>query len=558
MTTRPESVTLHLAAPTIPATASASARVIEGLCVPYGPVGNSSLGSITFGQDSLSFTEVSRVKLLFQHDPKVSLGHAIALEQRPEGLWGRFQVAEGPDGDKALLEASNGSRDGLSVGVLLDSEVIAEIADKWAEGDNTPTSARGRLLEVSQVSIPAFDDARIPAVSESAMSGHLTLAVAFQSPEHSAPAMQIKEKSMSETQVSAATPAQAEVPAASPNPAATSSTVVASEAPVYTFDGKGASFVRDAYNARFSFDSEAAERFRRFESQVAEGESAQVGLLTAAVAIRSGATQFIQNGYRPDLLVEVIDKGRPLVSRIGTVNLTDATPFRLPVEGVMTGGVGDHTEGTAHVTEGSLAVSDVTITPGAISGAFRLSRELVDSSNPALDRIALQAMTRNYQAATEAKVVAALAAADGTATVSINTVQKLRVEINSYYDLLLNDPSGVAAHPGFYSALLADVDTTGRSMLSTVNPMNAVATPNAGHTGANVDGIEVFKAYAVSANDAYLYRAEDVLIGESSLQTFRFEEVEGPGVIKLALWSYFVAAVTRTGSVVKLTSAGTD
>lgn len=560
---RPESITLQMAAAGSPVTASPSQRIIEGLCVPYGPVGNSSLGSITFSEGSLTYAEVGRVKLLFQHDPKVSLGHAIELQDRPEGLWGRFAVAEGPDGDRALTEATGGSRDGLSVGVLLDEEVLSQIVDKWVEGDNSPTAAAGRLLEVSQVSIPAFDDARIPSAASAAMSGHLTLAVAFTTPEASAPVTQ-KEKHMSETTVSAAAPAQAEVtahaeaPTASPNPAATLSTMVAAEAPVYTFDGTGPSFVRDMWNARFNMDSEAHRRVEQFNQRIVQQDMAQVGLLTAAVETRATAPNFVPQPYRPELLVEVIDKGRPLVSRIGTFNLTDATPFRLPVEGEMTGGVGDHTEGTAHVAEGDLAVGDVTVTPGAISGAFRLSRELIDATNPALDRIALNAMLRQYRYATEAKVVAALAASDSTATVSINTVQKLRVEINNYYDALLDEPSAIAAHPGFYSTLLADVDGSGRPMLASVNPQNAAGQPKPGHTGAYIDGVELFKAYGVSANDAYLFRAEDLMIGESSVQTFRFEEVEGPGVIKLALWSYFVAKVTRTGSVVKITSAGTD
>lgn len=573
MTTRqPESVTVQLAAAGQPVTASPAERFIEGLCVPYGPVGHSSLGAITFAQGSLTFAEVGRVKLLFQHDPKISLGYAVSLEDRPDGLWGKFLVADGPDGDKALVEAANGARDGLSVGVHLDEDTLAQIIEKWMSDDTSETAAAGRLLEVSQVSIPAFDDARIPssaAAAKAALSGHVTLAVQFgnpPTPPATPTAPPKKENTMPETQVSAATPATAEgpasvtepAPAPSPNPAATSSTTVGSEAPVYTFDGRGPSFVRDMFHARFDGDRDAAERVNRFNERWIEQDAAQVGVLTAAVETRATAPNFIQEGYRPDLLVEVIDKGRPLVSRIGTVGLTDATPFRLPVEGEMTGGVGDHTEGTAHVAEGDLAVGDVTVTPGAISGAFRLSRELIDATNPALDRIALRAMNRGYQSATEAKVAAALAASDGTATVSIDTVQELRQQLNAYYDSMLEDASGVASHPGFYSALLADVDGNGRPMLASVNPQNAGGTPRAGHTGADVDGIEVFKAYAVSANDAFLYRAEDVFIGESSLQTFRFEEVEGPGVVKLALWSYFVAKVTRTGSVVKLTSAATD
>lgn len=563
-----DSLTLQLAASGEPVTASTDERIIEGLCVPYGPVGHSSLGAITFAQGSLTFSEVGRVKLLFQHDPKVSLGYALSLEDRPDGMWGRFQVADGPDGDRALAEAANGARDGLSVGVMLDEDVLAEIIEKWWNDDTSETAASGQLLEVSQVSLPAFDDARIPsaASAKAGLSGHVTLAVAFgnpQTPAAPAPEIQKENTTMTETTVTAAAPAQPEVPAepvaqAAPNPSAVLAGLQVSEQPVYTFDGRGPSFVRDMWRARFDNDYEAQQRVRQFNERWIEQDVAQVGVVTAAVETRATAPNFIQQGYKPELLIEVIDKGRPLVSRIGTIPLADATPFRLPVEGEMTGGVGDHTEGEAHVAEGDLEVGDVTVTPGAISGAFRLSREVIDATNPALDKMALRAMTRNYQAATEAKVAAAFTAADGVATVSISTVQKLRAEINAYYDLMLEDPSAVAAHPGFYSALLADVDTTGRPMLASVNPQNAAGTPRAGHTGADVDGVEVFKAYAVTANDAFLYRAEDVLLGESTLQTFRFEEVEGPGVIKLALWSYFVAKVTRTGSVVKVTSAATD
>lgn len=566
---RPDSVTIQMAA-SAPATASASERVIEGLAVPYGPVGNSSLGAITFAQGSLTYAEVGRVKLLKQHDPERVLGYAVSLEDRPDGLWARFAIPEGDDGDTALVEAADGRRDGLSVGVRLSEDVLEKIVEKWIEGDNSATAAAGHLLEVSQVSIPAFDDARIPSAASrpqkaaAAMTGHVTLAVTFgepQTPEAPAPVIQ-KENTMSETTVSAASPAPAEVTAAapspSPNPAATPSTAVSSEAPVYTFDGNGPSFVRDMWHARFDGDRDAQDRVHRFNERIVSLDAAQHGILTAAVQVRTDVGEFIQQGYKPEMLVEVIDKGRPIISRVGTVGLTDATPFRVPVEGAMTGGVGDHVEGEAHVTEGDLAVDDVTVTPGAISGAYRLSRELIDASNPALDRMALRAMSRNYQAATEAKAVAALAAIDSTATLNIDKVQEVRTELNAYYDAVLTEASGVAASTGFYSALLADVDTTGRSMLSTINPMNAIATPKAGYTGAYVDGTEVYKAYAVSANDAYLYSADDFLIGESNILTFRFEEVEGPGIVKLALWAYFSATVTRAGSVVKVTSAAAD
>lgn len=553
---RPESVIVQMAA-AAPAETSTQERSIAGLAVPYGPVGNSSLGSITFSQGSLTWAEAGRIKLLRQHDPDVVLGYATRLDDGPGGLDSAFHVPDSPEGDIALAEAADGRRDGLSVGVLLDEDVLTEMVDKWVAGDTTPTAARGRLLEVSQVSLPAFDDARIPSAASAAMTGHVTLAVAFTTPAAPAPDTQ-KENVMTETLVSAATPAQAEVtgPTASPNPAATASTRVVSEAPVYTFDGRGPSFVRDMFLARFDQDPVALERVNRFNERWVTQDVGQVqAFLRAAVETRTTAPDYIPPGYRPDMFVEVIDKGRPLTSRIGTTSLADATPFKLPVEGEMTGGVGDHTEGTAHVAEGDLALGSLTITPGAISGAFRLSRELIDATNPALDKVAVRAMTRNYQYATEAKVVAALETSDSTATASVNTVVELRDEINKYYDAMFNDPTAVAASPSYYSTLLKDVDSTGRPHLASIGSTNAVGTGKAGGTGADIDGVEIHKAWSVAATMAYLYSADDVFIGESSVQTFRFEEVEGPGVVKLALWSYFAAGVTRPGSVVKVTSA---
>lgn len=548
---KPESMVLRLSLPSdaLPATAAVEKRQISGLALPYGPVGNSSLGAIRFQQGSLTWSETGRVKLLKQHDPERVLGFATEIEDTPEGLYTTFSVPDSPEGDTALLEAEDGRRDGLSVGVLLDEDSLSRIVEKWMEGDASPTDVSGELLEVSQVSIPAFRDARTDgSAAKASLSGHVTLAVEFGN--------HIKEHVM--TDVAEQTVKAAETlatPEAAPA-AIAGAAVTQTEAPVYTFDGNGPSFVRDIFHARFSLDMEAQARLARFNSMMTAGDVSQTSMVTAAVETRSTHPKYIENGYRPDMLIRVIDEGRPLTSRIGTVTLTDATPFRVPVDGKFSG-VADHTEGTSHATEGALVTGDVTFTPGAISGAYRISRELVDAANPALDTIALRAMVRDYRSVSEGKVAAALATADSVADVSVSTVMKVRAAINSYYDTNLENPSFIAASTGFYSAIAADVDGSGRPMLASVAPQNAAGSAS-GSTGAYVDGVELVKAGKVSVNDAFLLNTQDILIGESALRTFRFDEVEGPGIIKLALWAYFGALVTRTASVVKITSAATD
>lgn len=570
--TRPRSITLQLAAAVEEEVeTSTESREISGLAVPFGPVGYSSLGPITFAAGSITWAEqIGRVKLLEQHDPDRVVGFATAIEETPEGLRATFQVADGPEGDKALAMVADGRRDGLSVGVMLSEESLAEVFEKWWEGDTSPTAVAGVLLETSLVTLPAFDDARSDGSAAAALADnprHLTLAVPTwgagdtkenRMPPTSAPAAPAPAEAAGDPSSLTYTPA----PAAAPEhvPAAAGAALEVTEAPVYTFNGQGPSFVRDVYNARFSNDVEASARLAKFQAAMAEGGAQTAAFVTAAVETRSTESIGISSdNYKPELLIEAIDKGRPLVSRIGTNRIDNATPFRIPIEGEFDG-VGDHVEGTAHVAEGTMALDDETVTPGAVSGAYRVSRELVDAYNPAIDSLAVKAMMRNYRKVTEGKTVAALAAADATPAFGINTVAELRGVLNAYSDIDDLPAELVAMGTLFYSDLLAETDTTGRPMLPFVGPANAVGTANAGYTGANVDGTELVKVSSINGSaaiqrQAYAFRTEHVWIGESPVQTFRFDEVEGPGVIKLALWAYFVAKVTRPAGVVRISSA---
>lgn len=528
-------------------------RTLSGLILPFGAVGNTSIGPVTFDKGSVAIPEkVARIKLLSQHDSNQPLGYATEIREEADGLYGTFQLGEGPLADEALAMSADGRRDGFSVGVRLD-DAAKEALWNWDGGD--PIKGSGELFETSHVTFPAFEDARV-AESLAAGADENTILVATVAASNG------KGVTMSDNTNATAAEVTAEaqtVAAATPNPVQVEQVTaqVTSEPAIYTFNGQGPSFVRDAFNARFSNDFEAAQRLHKFNESLKAQNARQVGVLTAAVEDRTSLdVPFPAEGYRPTL-IEAIDLGRPLVSRIGTNPLTDATPFRLPVEGDFTG-VGDHTEGTAHATEGDMTMTDVTVTPGAVSGAYRISRELVDASNPAVDALALKAMLRNYRSVTEGKVVTALAAADATATVNINTVLELRSEINSYWDLINESPTGVASSTTYYATLLADVDGSGRPHLA-YNPQNNVGgIASAGYTGATVDGVEVFKASGVSANDAYLFHKDFMFVGESAVQTFRFDEVEGPGIIKLALYAYFVAKSLKDSSVVKITSAATD
>jgi HK97 family phage prohead protease len=602
-----------------PVSSDDAARTITGRLVPYGQVGSTNMGRFTFAAGSITVPDdPSEVKLLVEHDQVHSVGYATALEERPDGLWGTFHVPAGdPEGDLALRRAANRVRNAFSVGVDLDSATL-ETARRSRDGK--PVAARGALRETSLVSVPAFQGARVTDVAAS--SSHLVVAAwsdlnpsngrtpmfcthcgqaahpngtpcptlqaagittqTAAAPPTQAPAPVVTHDQLQaaiagllgvpEAQAQAQAPeTPAAVPAAAGQARATASTQVTAEPPTYTFGGDGPGFIRDAWLARTEGNAEAAARLSKFGQELQDGGpvvsrmiEAAGGrqLLTAAVETTSTAPQ-IQEGetFRPDLLVRAIDRGRPMFSAMRNVRLTNATPFRVPVEGEFTG-VGAHTEGTAHVAEGDLALDSTMVEPGAISGAYRFTRELADSTNPAIDGIALRAMLRDYRRGSEAMVAAALAVkADGVtakefADELVDTGQELRAQVIAH--ALANDT--IPAEFGFLGGtayeLFANLEASdGRPYFPPVNPHNAAGTSDARRLSLSVDNTPLTASTGIDTAHGYLVNEDDVLVGESGILSFRFDQPEGPGIIKLALWGYQVAHVMRDAGVRRFSTA---
>ena len=353
---------------------------------------------------------------------------------------------------------------------------------------------------------------------------------------------------------------------------------VTRDAPIYSFDGRGPSLVRDAWYAQREHDQDAKERIRRFHNQ--SGEVQQLvashvafqadSQLRFATSTTSNASEIIPPGYRPDLFVPQLAQGRPLVNATSRGTIANATPFVVPVFGSATSMTGDHTEGDPP-GEGTLLFGTKTVTPGAISGKLPLTREIVDSSNPAIDQIALATMRESYAQQTEAKVYTLLNGANGAggtitsgfvpsgaqaATVVATTdseedlVYALRQALAKYPFARFGAPT-MALMGQNATVLLANAkDTTGRSLLPSVGAQNASGLGNAVTQGWFIDGLAHVPAWAmtgVAAGDSQVLTLSrpDVWVWESPVLAFRFEEKQGPEIIELALFGYFASHVLR-------------
>ena len=128
-------------------------RIIAGQIVPFGSVGNTSVGRVIFERGSIQIPAAAKIKLLAQHNTNDPIGRAQSFKETQAGIDGVFKLSAASKATDYLLMASEGLIDGLSVGV----EVIASREQK----DGTLIVTSAILKEVSLVESPAFSEARV-------------------------------------------------------------------------------------------------------------------------------------------------------------------------------------------------------------------------------------------------------------------------------------------------------------------------------------------------------------------------------------------------------------
>lgn len=367
-------------------------------------------------------------------------------------------------------------------------------------------------------------------------------------------------------------------PQSGPEPVRAARYQVTREAPIYRFDGQGPSLVKDAWYAQREHDDDAKDRLRRFHVQ--SNEVAVLAAQQVSFAAGNAAAQFttvttttgseiIPPGYRPDLFVPMLAQDRPLVNGCSRGTIANATPFVVPIFTTMTNLTDPHTEGNAP-SEGTLDFGTKTVTPGAISGKLPLTREIVDSANPAIDQIALAAMREDYARQTEANVYTLLngtSGAGGTITGDFvpsgsqasttaggtdnqTLVKHLRERAAKYPFNRFQAPTMGFLGQGATVRLATAVDTTQRPLLPSIAPQNAPGFGNPITQGWSLDTLPLVPAWAmtgVAAGDSQvmILNRSDAWCWESPVLAFRFEEKSGPQIIELALFGYFATHLLR-------------
>lgn len=147
---------MKLTTPMTITAADSESRTITGRIVAFEEPANASTGKVIFAKGSI---EPKNVLLNLEHDRtrRIAKPLSIALSDDQMSINATFKVANTTAGNDALIEASEGLRDGFSIELAVD--------DYINEKDGTMRVLSGELTGVALVSEPAVRSARVAEVA---------------------------------------------------------------------------------------------------------------------------------------------------------------------------------------------------------------------------------------------------------------------------------------------------------------------------------------------------------------------------------------------------------
>ena len=352
-------------------------------------------------------------------------------------------------------------------------------------------------------------------------------------------------------QVQASQPVPGQEPAAQPVPFTAPARTGREESP-YVFGAKGA-YLRDLFAIK---NGTATEQQRadmaRFESMTVDFKRQLATFAAGDPLLKPGtAGQLWQNGYRPDLLVSELDLGRPICSVFNRVSIDNNNPFMIPTFSQTDGVVAAHTPGTAGTDAAVITVGSVTVTPSGYSGFIDVGRELIDAGSPAIDAMLLDSIALHYRNIVEGVAKTALeTAGNATADASAPTTGPtlLTTLLQHQSTIVTSHGSGADAHlvaTDAYNAGVKAVDSTGRQLFPYQGVMNAAGATGAAGSSLSVNGVPVIPSAQMTLKKIHTVKRDAFLVAESPLLNFTFDQVNGPGMVRLAAFGYFAFASTR-------------
>ena len=497
-------------------------RVIAGKIVPFETPGNTSVGKVVFAKGSIDVGDPGKIKMLMQHRNDKPIGRMQKFNEQEDGIYASFKISASMQGSDALMLASEQLIDGLSVGV----DVI-----KSSQKKDYIYVTKAQLKEVSLVESPAFTEAQVTKVAASEGEADATNQPTTES-----------EAQVDNTTEPTATPVVETTPVEAARPTISASFYTEPRSPIKT----QAQYLEHSIKAKLG-NQDSNEWVLQAEAKAAK-------MLTAADDDFSTNPAFSPTIFSPTVIDTLIGS-RPAIDAIGT-RAIPASGMTISHPKITTSGtVADTNEGAAP-SETGIVSSYVNATVNKFAGMQRYSVELLERSSPAFFQAMLENMTRAYNKATDAAVIAELTSggtqATAVAATSAGIISYVSTEAPAAYLATGELASRYIAGTSQWSLLLGATDSTGRPIYNAANPMNNAGSSVPTSLRGNVLGLDLYvDPNAVSTTideSAFIVVPSSVIIYESPILRLSTNVVTS-GEIETMVYGYLATKVLVAGGV---------
>jgi HK97 family phage prohead protease len=542
-------------------------RIIAGQIVPFGEVGNTSVGKVIFERGSIQIPAASKIKLLAQHNTNDPIGRAKSFSETATGIDGVFKLSAASKATDYLLMASEGLIDGLSVGV----EVLASKERK----DGTLIVTAAVLKEVSLVESPAFSAARVLEVAAQAGEADEAAEMLIEQIEDEQIAKiseavkvleetQKIEKALEQTE----TQTESEATVSEDTTAATTEAAATAEAsrPVIkaaTPYGDGVSRVRHGITSMGRYTE------HKIKAALGDHESAKwVAASEDRSLIATDSTMATNPAFNPiqylSNFVSNTNFGRPTIDAV-TRMAAPASGLQINIPSLVTSAGGGSSvaptvasnalDGTAP-SDTAMTSAYETITLARYAGQQTVDLALLERSDPIFfDQLAIQ-LERAYRLTTDAAMISVLTSqgtqASTQAASNAGLIAFISTEAPKAYSGSSYFASNLVANADWWGQILGYTDTTGRAIYNAISPMNANGEARPTSIKGNVLGLDLYVDKNVTAGlideSAFIIAPETAMWFETPEAFFSVNVVSNMAV-QTAIYGYGAGKVTIPAGV---------
>ncbi len=501
-------------------------RIIAGKIMEYGATGQTSAGPVVFEKDSIRMPLPSKIKLLAQHDATNPIGRAQAFTKEGDFIYGTFKVSASSKGTDYLTLAAEDLISGLSVGV----EVISSLPT-----DDYLLVTAARLIEVSLVESPAFDNAVVTRVAASTSQA-----------EQVTPNPQTE----SEAAVTTAPDTTAQEPEAEANPVEASRPVISAsylvgeiQSPIKTQP----QYLEHMIRANMGND-QSKDYIRAADAQARKLTAANDSFTTNPAF---SPTVFIPNVIDTSLAV------RPTINALGGARPLSQFGMTVSHPKITTNATISTVAEGASTSATQIVSSYVNATVVKLAGTQVMSTELLDRSQPSFYAAMYENCLRAYAKASDAAVIAEIVSggtlcATTVAATATGVQQFVGAGAPAVFAATGELASAYIAGTSQWSLLINAQDGSNRPIYAAAQPQNAAGVGVPTSIRGNILGLDLYvDPYMVATtidDSAFIVTPSAIAIYESPTLTLSVNVV-ATGEISVLLYGYFAVKTLVSGGL---------